>query len=319
MEPLSSLKQSRKLQKNRIKQKNAILYAIYFLIKRETRSAGWRMLNTIRVYFFMPQVLTKYRIRPRPVVWVDHELDRKVPFQPHHVSIYLSFTHLWIKSIAFLYREFGKEALPHILGFIKKIASLYIESAKVYLQLQSTTNRPRYLGGFYFKVIHLFDPHLHCIPSLHVGIVGLTYSYISRCVHELAEEPERYQAEMDYLWQQTVLITDSILFIKQHSVNCVSAGLFTLTSNDFGFTEDQAYKVIDALFTGQGNTLEDAEELRGYIRSLYTCFLEENKRKPSARVLVDFLKNYPDTSESLQKKSGEARSACSPELQDPAE
>ncbi|MDY7027396.1 MAG: hypothetical protein SVR04_03765 [Spirochaetota bacterium] len=301
MERLSSLKQNRKLLKNRIKPKNAVLYAMLFLLKKETRSAGFKFLHTIWAYFFAPQIMTKYHIKNRPVVWVDHELDRKIPFQPHHVAIYLSFTHLWVKSAAFLYREFGKKALPYIAGFINNLGSLYRESAKVYLQIQSTTNRPRYLGSFYFKVIHLLDPHLHCIPSLHVGVVGFTYSRISRLIQELADDPAQYQPEIDYLWRQTILITDSILFIKQHSVNCVSAGLFTLTSNNYGFSEQQAHKVIDAMFTGEGNTLDAAEELRVYIRSLYEYFLKENRTKSSARVLVDFLKNYSEETAAMRK------------------
>ena len=298
MERLSSIKKNRALYKNRIERKNAILYALLFLTKKETRADGGKLLHTIWAYFFIPQIMTKYHIKPRRVVRVDHELDKKIPFHPHHVAIYLSFTHLWIKSIAFLYREVGKASLPYIAEFFKRISSLYKESAKVYLQVQSTTNRPRYLGSIYFKVIHLLDPHLHCIPSLHVCIVGLTYSRISALIRELAEDPSFYQQEIDYLWARTVLITDSILFIKQHSVNCVSAGLFTLCSANYDFSEAHAHKVIDALFTGEGNTLEAGDELRTYIRKLYMQFMEENKTKPSSQVLVDFLKNYPPSATS---------------------
>jgi hypothetical protein len=134
-----------------------------------------------------------------------------------------------------------------------------------------------------------------------VGVVGFTYSRISRLIQELADDPAQYQPEIDYLWRQTILITDSILFIKQHSVNCVSAGLFTLTSNNYGFSEQQAHKVIDAMFTGEGNTLDAAEELRVYIRSLYEYFLKENRTKSSARVLVDFLKNYSEETAAMRK------------------
>lgn len=295
---LSSLKESQKAQKNRIQSKNAIFYAVLFLLKKKTRKPGMRFLHVIWSHFFAPQVMTKYKLRKRPIVWVDHPLDKKIPFQPHYVAIYLGFTHLWVKSIAFLYREFGRPALPHIVTFVRLLTSLYYESAKVYLQVQSTTNRPRYLGNFYFKVIHLLDPHLHCIPSLHVAIVGLTYSYIRSAIETLAPVPADYRTEIDYLWRKAVLITNSILFIKQHSVNCVSAGLFTLSSNKFGFSHQTAYQVIDDLFTGAGNTLPDSDELRTYIRELYEYFNRENKTKPSAQVLVDFLKGYDSLSQT---------------------
>ena len=293
MELLSSLKEIQKAQQNRIDGKNAVFYALLFLLKKRTRSVGLSFLYTIWSHFFAPQLMTQYNLRKRPVAWVDHPLDKKIPFKPHHVSIYLSFTSLWIKSIAFVYREFGKQALPDIIRFVNTLTSLYLESAKVYLQIQSTTNRPRYIGGFYFKVIHLFDPHLHCIPSLHVEIVGLNYTFISSLIDKYAQSPAEYQREKDYLWRKAVLITNSILLIKQHSVSCVAAGLFTLTANNFPFDEENAEQIINALFTGTGNTLPAGEEIRSYIRKLYQHFLEEHRSKPSSQVLVDFLKAYP--------------------------
>ncbi|MDZ7792680.1 MAG: hypothetical protein U5P10_03015 [Spirochaetia bacterium] len=112
-------------------------------------------------------------------------------------------------------------------------------------------------------------------------------------IDNFAENPAEYQREKDYLWRQAVLITDSILLIKQHSVNCVAAGLFTLTSNDFPFEEKDAYQIIDTLFTGTGNTLPVGEEIRSYIHKLYQHFLEEHRSKTNAKVLVDFLRAYP--------------------------
>ncbi len=295
MELLSSLKEIQAAQKNRIDGKNAVFYAVLFMLKKKPRSTGLKFIHTIWSHFFAPQIMTKYKLRKRPVAWIDHPLDKKIPFQPHHVSIYLSFTSLWIKSIAFVYREFGKQSLRDIVNFVENLTSLYLESAKVYLQNQSTTNRPRYIGGIYFKVIHLFDPHLHCIPSLHVEIVGLNYTFISKLIDKYAENPADYQAEKDYLWRQAVLITDSILLIKQHSVSCVAAGLFTLTTNSYPFEHKDAYQIIEALFTGPGNTLTHGNEIRDYIKKLYEHFLAENRTKTSAKVLVDFLKAYPRT------------------------
>ena len=293
MDLLSSLKEIQAVQKNRIEGKNALLYALLFLSKKKTRFTGLKFLYTIWSHFFAPQLMTQYKLRRRPVAWVDHPLDKMIPFKPHHVSIYLSFTSLWLKSIGFIYREFGKQSLNEVIKFVETLTSLYLESSKVFLQIQSTTNRPRYIGGFYFQVIHLFDPHLHCIPSLHVEIVSLNYTFMSKIIDKLAKDPAEYQREKDYLWRQAVLITDSILLIKQHSVNCVAAGLFTLTSNNFPFEEKDAYQIIDALFTGSGNTLPAGDEIRSYIHRLYQHFLEEHRSKANAKVLVDFLHAYP--------------------------
>jgi hypothetical protein len=282
----------RRLRRNRIKGKNAVFNIINFLLKKKTRGPALHFIHTVYTYFFLPQFQTKFKIKTRPVVWVDHELDRKIPFSPHHVETYLSFTHLWIKSLAFVYRQFGRQVLPDIVDFVKGIDTLYQESARVYTRIQSTTDRPHDVGGFYFKVIHLFDPHLHCIPSLHVCVVGYTYVKIREIVARYAEKPEDFEEEIDYLWRQTIHIADSILFIKQHSVNCVSAGLFTLTAGNYGFTIDHARKVIRALFSQRGRTLEAAEELRSFISELYEHFLEEHREKSQAQVLLDFLRNY---------------------------
>lgn len=293
MDLLSSITEIKAIQKNRIEGKNALFYGLLFLSKKKTRSTGLNFLHTIWSHFFAPQLMTQYKLRRRPVAWVDHPLDKKIPFKPHHVSIYLSFTSLWIKSIGFIYREFGRQSLNEIIKFVEALTSLYLESSKVFLQIQSTTNRPRYVGGFYFQVIHLFDPHLHCIPSLHVEIVCLNYTFMSNIIDKFAENPAEYQREKDYLWRQAVLITNSILLIKQHSVNCVAAGLFTLTSNNYPFEEKDSFQMIDALFTGSGNTLPAGDEIRRYIHKLYNHFLEENRSKTSAKVLVDFLRAYP--------------------------
>ena len=52
--------------------------------------------------------------------------------------------------------------------FVYEIGLLYEYAGRVYSKCQSTTNRPGVIADFNFIVIHLFDPHLHCVPSLHV-------------------------------------------------------------------------------------------------------------------------------------------------------
>ncbi|MFO7848518.1 MAG: hypothetical protein R6V67_01040 [Spirochaetia bacterium] len=304
MDILSSLDELKSDGSNKIENKSAVFASLVFFLRKETRKPALRIIRTIQRDFFLPQFQSRFNIRKRPVVWVDHPLDAKVPFRPQHVSIYLSFTQFWIKSIYFLYREFGAQALPFIVRFVEKLTRLYKESALVYRKVQSTTDRPRHYGGFHFKVIHLFDPHLHCVPSLHVAVVGITYLIINKLIDSFAENPDKYYAEKEYLWKRAVLITESILFIKQHSVNCVPAGLYTLTACKFGYSKADSHRVIDALFTGEGNTLEDSEELREYIRSLYDHFMAEKEKKMStegeeesepeinASVLIDFLLHY---------------------------
>jgi hypothetical protein len=277
---------------NRITEKNSVLGAITFILKKETRGASLNAVRVILRYFFIPQFERKFGFTKTPIVHVDHMLDDTIPFSPHYVKLYLSFTKLWIKSLLFSYREFGKRSLPEIREYINSISELYVESSKVYFRCMSTTERPRKVGGFYFKVIHLFDPHLLCLPSLHVEIVNFNFYMMSGMIEKLADKPETYGEEMKYLWGQAVSITESILFIKQHSVNCIAAGLYILSSGSCSFPESLAGKVIEDMFTGKEDQLESAPEVKQYIRELYEKFISEGKSKPYYEVLESFLLSY---------------------------
>ncbi len=133
----------------------------------------------------------------------------------------------------------------------------------------------------------------------------MTYRVMEELIDRFSEDPEAYSAEKEYLWKRSVLITESILFIKQHSVNCVAAGLYTLTSPRYGFSKEMSHRVIDALFTGEGNRLADSEELREYIRKLYDHFIDAAAGpdgKERARVLIDFLLRYDEYLSVWEKK-----------------
>lgn len=298
---------------NRISDKSAVLGAVTFILRKETGRAALGTAATIFRHFFIPQFGRKFGLIKTPVVNVDHPLDDTIPFNPHHVKLYLSFTHLWIRSIFFIYREFGKPALPAIRNYIREIGSLYSESSKVYYRCMSTTDRPRKVGGFYFKVIHVFDPHLLCVPSLHVEVVNLNYLKISGMIDRFAGGSGEYEAEKAYLWDQAVTITDSILFIKQHSVNCVAAGLFVLSSGGWDFPAVLARRVIDELFTGVENRLESGTEVKEYIRGLYDRFVAEGEERPFDEVLEAFLLSYGDqdaqSSGAAEKKSFKNRAS----------
>jgi hypothetical protein len=263
-----------------------------FMLRKQTRRPALRVIGIILRYFFFLQFARKLGIDKTPIVYVDHPLDETIPFRTQHVKLYLSFTHFWIKSIAFLYKEFGKAALPHIRELITGIADLYFEAAMVYRHCMSTTNRPKNVGGLYFRIIHIFDPHLLCIPSLHVEVVNYNYFKMEDALKDLAKDISEYKGELEYLKNQALAITESILFIKQHSVNCIAAGLFVLTHGKTSFPRPRTLELIDSLFHGNLDHLDNAEVVRNYIRKLYDSFESEGNRKPYAEVLVDFLQNY---------------------------
>ncbi len=289
---------------NRISEKNPFLGAITFILKKETRRASLDAVRVILRHFFIPQFIRKFGFTRTRIVHVDHKLDNTIPFNPHYVKLYLSFTKLWIKSLFFIYREFGKASLPAIREYIFSISRLYVESSKVYYRCMSTTERPRKVGGFYFKVIHLFDPHLLCVPSLHVEIVNFNFYMINSIIKTLADKPETYGDEKKYLWDQAIRITESILFIKQHSVNCIAAGLYVLSAGSCGFPENLAGAVIEELFTGKEDRLESAPEVKQYIRDLYDSFTNEGRDRPYYEVLESFLLSYDSEKEGFIPAAG---------------
>jgi hypothetical protein len=94
---------------------------------------------------------------------------------------------------------------------------------------------------------------------------------------------EQWAAEQEELRRGAIAITEAVLFVKQHSVNCISAAMYAMTCFDpAGFPPEEAGRFAEALFSGQGlppapSTPDAAAAalLRDYIYSLYTRFLSE--------------------------------------------
>ena len=47
--------------------------------------------------FFLLQLHQKFHLSKRPVINVDTEIDKKIPFSPEHVKTYISFIDYFIK------------------------------------------------------------------------------------------------------------------------------------------------------------------------------------------------------------------------------
>ena len=273
------------------------------LSSRRTAKAGIRLLWSAVAEFFIPQFQTKIRPSTRPVVSVDHDLDAGIPFLPDQVELYLGFIPLWIKSLYFIYREFGRRSMPGIAEFLDGISELYRKSGRVYKIRQSTTQRPKYLRGMRFVAIHAFDPHLHCVPSLHVLTVVYNYVMILKLVEKFSAESTDpadtdYSEQKNYLYNQAVAITESILLIKQHSVNCVPAALFAMTRLHPEFSVTDAGEFVDHLFLKEDSTLEKAAEIKSFMHEQYQYFTDsiEEKQCGFGEVLLDFLEScrlYP--------------------------
>jgi hypothetical protein len=115
------------------------------------------------------------------------------------------------------------------------------------------------------------DPHLNCVPSLHILIVTLNWMLATDLIGRLPAlrgfDAEGY---LEALRGEALAITESVLFVKQHSVNCIGASLFYLrrAAPSLGDREIRSF-VRDLFRSASGLSAETAEALRGRMIALY--------------------------------------------------
>ncbi|MBR1721775.1 MAG: hypothetical protein IJ727_04730, partial [Treponema sp.] len=66
---------------------------------------NFKCFATFLKEFFFLQYFEKFHILHIPVVHVDHPLDKKIPFTPKKVSVYLDFINLWVRPLAMLVKK----------------------------------------------------------------------------------------------------------------------------------------------------------------------------------------------------------------------
>lgn len=242
-----------------------------------TRKAFFTYLHTVMRDFFGVQFAVKFGFLHIPVLTVDHQLDKKVPFTPAKVPVYLDFVAFWIRPLGYIGRRFGKEAqLKYSREFLSLIDLCYREAAEVYRFRMTTTQRPKYLKG-QFLIIHLFDPHLLCVPSLHVIIVVLAYTFYRRAFAELGMEQNEMETLNKELFEGAIEITETVLYIKQHSVNCIPAALYAMTRiTPNEATPTEMVRFIENIFAGATDILPtDVQKIQEYISDMFEeLFLE---------------------------------------------
>jgi len=248
-----------------------------------------------------------------PVTKVDHALDEKIPFVPSWVTIYLDFIQFWIRIITFFLRRYKEKAHIMMYDFICSIGGLYAFAAEVYKKNMSTTKRPFYIARPRFFLIHLVDPHLMCIPSLHVMIVIHTYLQFVKTAKELGEY-EKLKEQALELKQGALAISQAILFVKQHSVNCIPAALYAMTCfSPELFPPEEAEAFTNLLFSPAPEAdeklrrirvhpsaapitiiqEEDKALIKKHILKLYYQFMEDKKTSLSwDEPLLKFLREY---------------------------
>ena len=247
-------------------------------------------------HFFLPQFQSLLAPWLRPVATLSHPLDAQVPFRPQEVVAYLGYITFWFKTMRFFYDRLGREALPDICESMDEVLMLYREAGAIYRRCQSTTTTRAPMPRMpYFAVIYLLDPHLHCIPSLHLLLICHNHISAARIIRRRGLSAEEYGPMLEEVVAEAVRITEAVLLVKQHSLLDLAPTLFLLTARfpDYGPQVVEAF--VDRLFL----QWDLPEGSRGLMRSLlkagYRGFVEEweAKGRTGCRELVlEFLNRY---------------------------
>ena len=270
------------------------------IIKPYTAIYVWKLIFIVLRDFFFLQLNQKFHITKRPVINVDTEIDKKIPFSPEHVKTYISFIDYFIRPVDMIEKRLGyKYSSQYVCLYLKFLSTLYKNSASIYRFCMTTTTRPNYLKTQRFRAIHFFDPHLLCVPSLHVAISAGVYAWFKQ-FFQLEIIPEKdSQMYLEEIRTHAVAIVESVLFVKQHSVNCIPLALYMLTStmSKSFFSIEDALELIESLFlTTSEISPENRKEIIDYFIYMYDRALLESKYSADWQSciqhwLTDFAKN----------------------------
>jgi hypothetical protein len=289
--------------------------AVFFriMLSRYLRPHARRCIASIFYNFFFCQyraaLAGRFNAKKSiPVSQVDHELDGLIPFTPEWINIYLDFVGFWVRMLGFLLKRFGEGGRKEAADFLDSMAGLYRFAGEVYRKNLSTTRRPFYIRRPRFLLIHLFDPHLMCVPSLHVMVAILSYTRFGQIMGSHAQGDSPLVEEFR---RGALDITGAILYVKQHSVNCVAAAMYAMTRFDRTAFPPEEAEAFAARFFGPGGGgnaglpctaglprigNDAGAAVREHIVKLYRRFLSQGSGEAGggegedwARPLLDFL------------------------------
>jgi hypothetical protein len=264
---------------------------------RKSLAALFSYLAVVIKDFFFLQFSVKWGWKKIAVVSVDHPLDALIPFVPEKTPVYLDFINFWVRSIAMTLAKLGtRRGIPYCADYIRHIAHTYKEAARVYRFRVTTTVRPPSDNPL-IKTIRRIDPHYLCVPSLHISVVVLTFAFYREMFKKeaaffSAADRERYERE---LYSGALAIAETVLYIKQHSVNCIPAALYMmcrLVPEFFSLTD--AIEFIDRLFADANALVADAGDvIRAHIHLLFERlvlegFYSDDWTDPVKRWIVNY-------------------------------
>jgi hypothetical protein len=268
---------------------------------------SWRLLRrtvrfgiTVSKKFFIDQFIYRRALRAgsdkAPAIRnIEHPLDARVPIRYEAINTYLGFVQMWISALSYVRRREGRRFNGAILDLMTGLERCYVDAALVYGQCLSTTRRPDRAPNPRLAFVYAVDPHLFCVPSLHVLVVCYTYRKLADILTQSGLS-DAYSAELAALRNRATAITESILYVRQHSVNCIPTALSMLSVILPSFDDAEARAFLSTLFARDHSiALEDRTEIGAYMASLLADLSAPGAGQDERYgAIVRFLKSYPE-------------------------
>ncbi len=271
-------KRELKFQERELKTYSGLYPYFRIIPSPRTYKVAWKFLYTVTKNYMGTQFLQKWGFTHIPVVNVDSPLDKKIPFTPSKVYVYMDFVYLFLRPLTMIIKRYGmKKATRFCNEWFTATTKVYTEAGRMYKHTLSTTERPVYKENIHFRIIHAFDPHLLCVPSLHIALIALTTVYFKKFFRELElTEAECFQKNTE-IYNEAVEIGESVLYMKQHSVNCIPSALYMITKLfPELFTPNDAVNFINDMFlTAPAINTDDVAEIKDHISFMYERLLLE--------------------------------------------
>lgn len=261
------------------KEYKSIKTYLYLLFCPRTFIPLMKCVHTALHKFFILQFSVKLGFRKIPVVQVDNSLDKLVPFSPNRISTYLDFIHSLARPLGFCLSRFNRRERAKIaISILDHLRNCYETAYHVYSFSMSTTNRPNYKKDRHFRLIHALDPHLMCVPSLHVAIMIMAWVFYREVFKSPIFDDEERKFYTDQVFASAKAITETVLYVKQHSVNCIPAAIYMMTIMlKDRFTLDDAVYFIDNLFVESTDISdENKKNIHSYIQVMFERLVLEN-------------------------------------------
>lgn len=237
----------------------------------------FRYLRTVIKDFFWLQFKRKLGLSKTKIISVDHPLDDKVPFCPEKIDVYLDFINFWVRPLTLVTRRCKKDAVKIFNDYFDLINECYRQAAEFYRFRMSTTRRPQGLANRKFFWLKTLDPHFLCVPSLHVSIMVLTCTYFKRIFNQQGFSEEEKSLYNGVLYKGAIEIAETVLYIKQHSVNCIASALYMMQFVLAGeFSVQDSVNFINAMFSHAPKIADaDRKAINEHLNYLFEQLLLE--------------------------------------------